>query len=212
MRSIFGYLDYRDALKDAFEERKERAPEYTCRLFADALGMHASNMHRLFQKKTHLPARCQSRAIELLDLKDRPAAYFLLLVAYARERGAQARHELLEKAIALRDVSRFELGEKELAYFQDWSIAAVRGALEILDGRTNSVEIAAKLNPPITEAQAREAIDLLYGLGLVRRVESGRLKVSEPHLGVSRSEERVQVVRRYQRLLLGLAAESLAAL
>lgn len=209
MRSIFDYLDYRDVLKDAFEDRKSQDPDYTYRQLALALGMHPSNMHHLLQKKRHLPARCQARAVEYLALKDRTAAYFLLLVSYARERAARNRREILEKAMALRDVHRFELGDKDLAYLDEWWIAAVRGALEILDGNANPREIAGLLEPPITEAQAAHAIEVLRELGLVRRASSGRWKVAEPHLGVSRSEARIQAVRRYQRKLLHLASDAI---
>ena len=209
MRPIFEYLDYRDLLKDALEDRKVTNPSYTYKMMADALGLHTSNIFRVVQKESHLPARCQSRAIEFLGLTDRNAAYFLLLVGYARERSGKARQEILEKAMAMRDVSRVELGEKELAYFRDWWVAAVRGVLEMVDGRANPAEIARRLQPEVTETQVGAALDLLRELGLVKRGTSGKLIVREPHLGVSRSKERVHAVRGYQSQALALASESL---
>ena len=209
MRPIFEYLDYRDLLKDSFEERKSMDSSFTYKKMAEALGLHTSNIFRVVQKETHLPARCQSRAIDFLGLTDRNAAYFLLLVGYARERNGKARQEILEKAMALRDVNRIELGEKELAYFRDWWVAAVRGVLETVDGRANPAEIARKLNPPVTESQVSAALELLQELGLVKRGSSGRLMVREPHLGVARSTEKVQAVRRYQRQTLELASEAI---
>ena len=209
MRPIFEYLDYRDLLKDSFEERKSSDPSFTYKKMAEALGLHTSNIFRVIQKETHLPARCQSRAIDFLALTDRNAAYFLLLVGYARERNGKARQEILEKAMALRDVNRVDLGEKELAYFRDWWVVAVRGVLEMVDGRANPAEIAAKLHPKVSEAQVTAALDLLQELGLVKKASSGRLIVREPHLGVARSAEKVQAVRGYQRQTLALASESI---
>jgi len=49
MRSIFEYLDYRDLLRDAYEERKAVNPAYSYRLFAEALGLYASNVFRVLQ-------------------------------------------------------------------------------------------------------------------------------------------------------------------
>jgi uncharacterized protein (TIGR02147 family) len=209
MRPIFEYLDYRDLLKDSFEEKKVSDPSFTYKKIADALGLHTSNIFRVIQKESHLPARCQSRAVEFLGLTDRNAAYFLLLVGYARERNGKARQEILEKAMALRDVNRTDLGEKELAYFRDWWVAAVRGVLEVVDGRANPAEIARKLQPKVNENQVAAALDLLQELGLVKKASSGRLVVREPHLGVAPSAEKVQAVRRYQRQTLALASESL---
>ena len=208
MRPIFEYLDYRDLLKDAFEDRKMSDASFTYKKMAEVLGLHTSNIFRVIQKETHLPARCQSRAIEFLGLIDRNASYFLLLVGYARERSGKARQEILEKALALRDVNRVDLGEKELAYFRDWWLVAVRGVLEVVDGRANPAEIARILHPKVTETQVTAALDLLLELGLVKKGSSGRLVVREPHLGVAPSAEKVHAVRRYQRQILTLASES----
>jgi uncharacterized protein (TIGR02147 family) len=209
MRPIFDYLDYRDLLRDSFEERRVANPLYTYKMLGEEIGLHTSNVFRVLQKETHLPARCQSRAVEFLGLTDRTAAYFLLLVGYARERGSKARQEILEKAMAMRDVHRMDLGERQLDYFRDWWIAAVRGVLEMVEGRPNPAEISRQLEPTVTEEQVESALRILRELGLVKKGASGRLLVAEPHLSVSPSEEKVRVVRQYQRLSLGLAAESL---
>lgn len=209
MRPIFEYLDYRDLLKDALEDRKAANPAYSFRMMGEALGLHTSNVFRILSKETHLPARCQSRAVDYLGLTERSASYFLLLVGYARERSGKARQEMLEKAMALRDVNRVDLGEKELAYFRDWWVAAVRGVLEMVHGKAHPAEIARKLQPQVTEAQVAAALELLLELGLVKKGVSGTLLVGDPHLGVSRGPEKVQAVRHYQRQALSLATEAL---
>jgi len=209
MRPIFEYLDYRDLLKDALDDRKAANPAYSFRMMGEALGLHTSNVFRILSKESHLPARCQSRAVDYLGLTERSASYFLLLVGYARERSGKARQKLLEKAMALRDVNRVDLGEKELAYFRDWWVAAVRGVLETVDGKANPADIARKLRPGVTETQVAAALELLLDLGLVKKGVSGTLLVGDPHLGVSRGPEKVQAVPQSQRQTLGLAADAL---
>lgn len=135
MRPVFDYLDYRDLLKDAYEERKASSPLFSYRIMAEYFGLDASNIFRILQKDLHLPARCHPRAVEFLGLSGRAAEYFLLLTAYARERGRQARQEILEKALALRDVARRHLVDQELAFFRDWWVVGVRCLLEVVDGR-----------------------------------------------------------------------------
>lgn len=209
MRPIFDYLDYRELLKDALEDRKSAHPAFSHRMMAEALGLHTSNVFRILGKEAHLPARCQSRAVEFLGLNERCAAYFLLLVGYARERNTAARQEILEKAMALRDVNRVELGEKELGYFRDWWVSAVRGVLELVDGRANPAEIARKLKPQVTEAQVAAALELLLELGLVKKGSSGRLLVGEPHLGATKGDKKAQAIREYQKQILSLASDAL---
>jgi uncharacterized protein (TIGR02147 family) len=208
MRSIFEYLDYRDLLKDAFEERKACSPLYSYRMMAEALGQDTSNIFRILQKDAHLPARCQSRAIEYLGLTNRSAEYFVLLIAYARERSTQARHEILEKALALRDVESRQLANKELEFFRDWWIAPIRALLEVVDGRAQPSALAKRIRPEVSEAEVEKTLALLLDLGLVKRASSGRIVLSEAHLNAN-GKEKAEAVRHYQRQVLALASESI---
>jgi len=208
MRSIFEYLDYRDLLKDAFEERKAQSPLYGYRMMAEALGQDTSNIFRILQKDAHLPARCQSRAIEYLGLTNRSAEYFLLLIAYARERSPQARHEILEKALALRDVESRQLADKEIEFFHDWWVAPVRALLEVVGGRAQSSALAKRLRPEVSEIEVEKALELLLELGLVKKASSGRLVLSEAHLNAN-GKEKAEAVRNYQKQVLALASESI---
>jgi len=209
MRPVFEFLDYREVLKEAYEERKSESPLFSYRVLADFLGLDPSNVFRILQRDAHLPARVQSRAIEFIGLSGRSAEYFLLLIAYARERNSKARMEILEKAMALRDVSRRKLEERELAYYENWWVVAVRSMLEVVDGRFRPAEIAARLSPAVTEAEVAKAMELLLDLGLAKKASSGRFVISDAHLTAG-GEEKTEAVRSYQRQILSLASESLA--
>lgn len=208
MRSVFEYLDYRDLLKEAYEHRKAESPLFSYRIMAELFGLDPSYVFRVLQKDQHLPARCQPRAVEFLGLTGRSAEYFQLLVAYARERGRKAKQEILEKALALRDVARRELEDRELGVLRDWWVPAVRSLLEVVDGRRHPEEIAARLSPSVPAADVSHALDLLLELGLVRRTGGGGLSLAETHLTVG-GERRSEAVRAFQRQILLLASESL---
>lgn len=208
MRTIFEYLDYRDMLRDAFEEKKASSSLYSYRMMAEALGQDTSNIFRILQKDAHLPARCQSRAIEYLGLNGRSAEYFVLLIAYARERNPQARREILDKAMALRDVAVRDLVDQELAYFRDWWIVAVRSLVEVMEGRVQPSVLANRLVPKVPEADVAKALNLLLDLGLVKKASSERLVLTNAHLNAG-GEEKTQAVRHFQRQILALASESL---
>jgi len=201
-------MDYRDILKDAYEERKSALSLYSYRMMAQTLEIDGSYLFRVLQKDQHLPARCLPRALEFLGLSGRSAEYVQLLVAYARERKGNARTEILEKALNLRDVERRRLDGVELSFFRDWWVVAVRCLLEVLDGRANPREIARRLQPPISEDQASEALELLLELGLVKRGDSGRLLPAKVHLTAD-GEDRRMAVQQFQKQILSLARESI---
>lgn len=212
MKSVFDYLDYRDLLKDAYEARKASSPLFSYRIMADYFGLDSSNIFRMLQKDLHLPARCHPRAIEFLGLSGRAADYFLLLTSYARERSSNARQEILEKALALRDVARRHLADQELAIFRDWWVVAIRCFLEVVDGRVRAEEIASRLSPSIPAADVTKALETLQELGLIKKVSSGRLVQTEAHLTASDTaggDEKTAAIRHFQRQILSLASESL---
>jgi uncharacterized protein (TIGR02147 family) len=208
MKAVFEYLDYRAYLKDAYEERKTETPFYSYRLMAESFGLYPSNVFRILHGEAHLPARCQTRAIEVLGLTGRSAEYFQLLIAYARERSVRERSKILEKAMALRDVSRRPVEERELEYFARWWTPVLRSALDLTGGRAVPSELGSLLQPPVDEKSAKKALDLLIELGLVKKASSGRLLPSEAHLTAS-GEAKAQAVRAYQSQILDLAKDSL---
>jgi len=209
MRSIFEYLDYREHLKDAFDAKKADSPLYSYRMFATFLGLDPSNVFRILQKDAHLPARCQARAIEFLSLSGRASEYFVLLVAYGHERKASAKQKILEQALELRDVARRDVVAAELSYFKDWWVVALRTMIEVVEGRSVPRELSARLKPSVPEAEVVKALELLQELGLVKKIASGRLALSDVHLTATAGPEKVMAVRRFQSQILTLASESL---
>lgn len=209
MRQVFEFLDYREILKEAFEEKKVAMPLFSYRMLAEALGLDTSNVFRILHGDSHLPARCLPQTLEFLGLSGRAAEYFQLLIAYARERNALARTEILEKAISLRDVARRRMADQELSVFRNWWVVAVRCLLEVVEGNARTDLLAAKLVPKVTEQEVGEALELLLDLGLVKKASSGRLLLADAHLTSGNDERRSGALRHFQRQVLELAADSM---
>lgn len=208
MKTVFEYLDYRAYMKDVYEDRKSESAFYSYRVMAESFGIFPSNLFRILHGDAHLPARCQSRALEVLGLTGRAAEYFQLLITYAREKSSRVRTEILEKALALRDVSRKSLEDRELEYFDHWWVAVVRALLEITKGRAVPRELADLVAPNIGESEVQSALELLEELKLVKKADSGRLLPAQAHLTAG-GEAKAKAVHRFQRQILSLAAESL---
>ncbi|MCB9496138.1 MAG: TIGR02147 family protein [Fibrobacteria bacterium] len=208
MRPIFDYLEYRDILKDAFEEHKAAMPLFSYRMLGDRLGLDGSYTFRIIHKDLHLPGRCIPQAIEFLGLKGRNAEYFQLIVAYQREKKSKARQEILDKALSLRDVVRSHLHDQTLAFFQDWWVVAIHCLIDVTGGRANPKELAARLCPTVPEEDVKKALDLLLDLGLVKKGPSGRLLISQTHL-TALGDEKSRAVRAFQKQILAMAQESI---
>ena len=183
-------------------------PFYSYRMMGDKLGLDSSYLYRVLQKKQHLPAHALPAAKEILDLSGREAEYFDLLFSAAVTKDKSKREELMAKALDLRDVDRHCLQAAELKLLENWWIPAVRAYLELNGGIVNVKQISRDICPPITEAQAQEAIDTLLEVGLVQKMASGKLALTDAHLTVGGPEKK-QAVRNFQKEVLSLASNAL---
>ena len=200
--------DYRDFLKEYYDRRKAEMPLYSYRMMGDKLGLDSSYLYRVLQKKQHLPAHALPAAQDILALSGRQAEYFELLYSAAVTKDKGKREELMAKALSLRDVHLHDLKQAELKLLENWWIPAVRAYLELNGGVVNLKQIAKDICPPITEEQAKEAIDTLLEVGLIKKMASGKLALTDAHLTVG-GPEKAKAVRHFQKEVLRLAAESL---
>ena len=107
--------------------------------------------------------------------------------------------EILERTRLLRDVPRQALEERELSFYKDWWTSVVRLLLEVREGRADLAQLAKCVSPPITPAEAQASLDLLLGLGVVKKAGSGRLKLGEAHLTAGGNGNRRRSTRTKNR-------------
>ncbi len=208
MNQFSDTTDYRDILKAYYERRKKEMPFYSYRMMGDKIGLDSSYLYRILRKKQHLPAHALEAAKELIGMSGRSADYFNLLYASNVSKDPAQKEELMGRAIALRDVERRALQSAELKLLENWWIPVVRAYLELNGGVANLRQIANALCPPITEEQANDAIETLKDAGLVKKLASGKLGLTDAHLTVS-GTEKAKAVRNFQKQALSLAGESL---
>ena len=200
--------DYRDYLKEYYDRRKSEMPLYSYRMMGDKLGLDSSYLYRVLQKKQHLPAHALPAAKDILALSGRQAEYFDLLYSAAATKDKGKREEIMAKARSLRDVHLHSLQQAELKLLENWWIPAVRAYLELNGGVVNLKQIAKDICPPISEDQAKEAIDTLLEVGLIKKMASGKLALTDAHLTVG-GPEKAKAVRHFQKEILQLASDSL---
>jgi hypothetical protein len=171
MKPIYEYLDYREYLKEYYEEKKRESPSYVYKTLAAELGLDTGNAFRILQGKAHLPARCISRALEILDLSGQSAEFFLLLITCSRERNPKSREEIVEKAKTLRVDVQAKLASR--------TAVQPGGAF----GKV-SVMVESQIKPIRLEDDIAKAFELLLQQGLVKRSKSGKLVLSRPRMAV----------------------------
>lgn len=211
MPTIYDYTDYRDAIRDFYLEKKKSNSKYSYSVLGLAIGLNASHVFCVVEKKRNLPVRCVPAIKKLLGLTGRAAQYFDLLLAASRTKSEKTREEILAKASLLRDVKKHYLQEKEQKYLSDWWTPVIRALIEVNQGRINAKEIAETLEPNIGEDKVQESINLLQELGFIQPLGNGLVKLADAHINIS-GEERAQAIRNFQANVMQIGARSLNAI
>ena len=208
MSSIYDYTDYRDIIRDFYLEKKKSINKYSYSVLGMAIGLNASHVFCVVEKKRNLPVRCVPAIKKILGLTGRAAQYFDLLIAASRTKSEKTKTEILGKALLLRDVKKHYLSDKEQKYLSDWWTPVIRALIEINQGKLNAKDISEKLEPSIGEEKVQESIDLLKELGFIQPLGNDRYKLADAHINIA-GEERAQAIRQFQANVMQIGARSL---
>lgn len=207
MPSIETYDDYRDYLKDCYDERRKLASYFSYRYIGNRVGMDSSYVTRLFQKKAHIVDDQIPRFAKLLGLDDREREYFECLVAFNKARNDTEAKAIHDRLVKLRGVGYVELSADRRAFFGSWHAVALRNLLDMRPQETDPSVLAAALRPSITPEEVVSALELLQRLGLaIRGPEGWRIPDVHLHSGEDHGDP---AIRGFQAATLQLAARSL---
>lgn len=208
MNTVFDYLDYREYLRDVFEDRKTRAPWYSYKLFGDGVGLDQSQVYRILQKQLHLSAAALPRFVAYLGLEGPAVDYFAKLVEMGKTRKESEARKLFAALLELRGSQSRMLSGKQFGLYETWYLPVVRALLGIFEISDNYAVLASKLNPPISADKARQAVKRLAQLGLVFRDRDGIWRLEGKSWSTGK-EFQSEAVRRYQAQTFRLCEESL---
>lgn len=143
-----------------------------------------------------------------MKLKKRETDYFELLVLFDQAKAPEERKRFFEKLCGFKGSKVKLMAEQQLLLFEKWYNLALREALSFLPFNGDFEELAAVVVPPITPEQARESVDSLERLGLIRKNDQGFYERVERVLSTG-YETNSQAVRNFLLSTLELAKEAI---
>ncbi len=208
MKSIYEYLDYRNYLKDFYEEQKARHGFFSYRYFGDRVGIDPSYLLKVILKSRHLSEKSIKKVCEFCGLTGNEAEYFHTLVHFVKARSQSESKLLFEKLLSIRYVKSRRLLEYQYEYFRTWYHPVVRAVLEYFDFKNDYALLGRQLSPPISAKEARASIRLLEKLNLIRKDENGRYRLTDK--AVTTGEEWNSVaIAAYQEQTIRMSQEAI---
>lgn len=208
--NVYEYLDYREFLRDAYDDLKAHQRGFSYRWFARQAGMTSPNFLKLvIDGKRNLTAQSAEQFARALSLTTQEAAFFRELVSFNQASTAADKNQSYERLAtyrAHRSVRRLE--RQTFEYLSKWYYPAIR-ELVCCEGFVEDPDwIARRLRFRVSNADVKRAIDVLLKLGVLERDDDGALRQGEPLLSTG-PEVRSLAVGNFHRQMMERAAEAI---
>ncbi|MCX7725878.1 MAG: TIGR02147 family protein [Chitinispirillaceae bacterium] len=210
MKSIFEYMDYREYLRDFFEEKKKQHPFYSYRLFSQKAGFKAPNFLKLIvDGKRNLTKESVYKVTKAFGLNKSEADYFENLVFFNQSKTIEEKNFYLSKIFRYRIKSNPKILEpSEYEYYSKWYNPVICELITAIDFKDDYRKLAEAVIPPITPVEAEKSVNLLIKLGFIEKDSSGKYirKYSTLTTG---PQIRSVAVANYHKEMMKLASESI---
>lgn len=210
MPDIFAYTSYARFIKDYYTWKKRESRAFSYEVFARKAGFKTrSYLIEVAAGKKVLSRSSVHGVARAMELGPKETEYFESLVGFRHAATFKEREFHLRKLemLAGKPPGRI-LADSQFAYFSAWWHPVVRELVCMARFDGDFGKVAKAVRPAITARQARESVELLLRLGLLRKAASGRYLQAD---GAVRTADELTsyVVLQYQKDCLRLADEAL---
>ncbi len=184
MRSIFEYTDYRQYLADFYQYKKQTDAGFSHRSFLAKANLKGPNfLKNVIDGKKNISRTTISAFAQALDLGKKEREYFKWLVLFNQEKNTRRKNGYFYRlAVFSRYSSVWQLQNKQFDYFSDWYNIVVREYIHSHPFRDDYAGLARAVFPRITPRQAKQAVELLKSLGMIKADEQGYWCLTQPLL------------------------------
>jgi len=209
MINIFEYFDYRQFLKDFYDDAKKSRPWFSYRYISSKVHLNPGYIVKVFQGKIHLGINNVEAFADLLHLEGKGREYFAELISFGRAKNQTEIEQRFERLQSIKGIRFRTVADSTSDFFSEWYHMAVRSLISIhpFDG-TNFRALGSLLTPKITAKQAKTSVSLLEKLGLIVRENDGIFRVTEQFVSTG-SLWTSAVIRNYQKKNIELSIAAL---
>lgn len=170
MKAVFEYDSYREFLKDFYRSKKKENPAFSFRYFSKKAGLQSGNYLKLvIDGQRNITQKTVSKFIQGLNLNEWESLYFENLVFF-NHANDKIDQEYYSKNMDLAKAHHAQvmLTKDQYEVLTNWYPLVIKELSLLPDFKLDFRWISNRLKQKITPAQAKEAIDLLERLDLIK--------------------------------------------
>jgi uncharacterized protein (TIGR02147 family) len=209
MEKIFKYIDYRKFLSDYYNEKKKTTHFFSYRYFSNKANIKSPVfLKQVIEGERNLTLQAIDKFIGALNLNKKEATFFRHLVQFNQSKTAFEKQEHYSVMLSMIDyVNEHRLTADQYVYFEKWYNSAIRELICLYDFRDDGELLAKCVRPAIAARDARQSVQLLLRLNLVKKQKNGTYK--QTNAAITSGSDILSLARRsFNSTMLLLARDS----
>lgn len=210
MNSLCEYMNYREYLRDYYEQKKKVQPYFSFRLFSQKAGFKAPNVLKLaIEGKRNLSKESVFKFCKALGLNKKECEYFENLVFFNQAKTLEEKNLYLTTIMRHRSRSETRvLEQSHYEYFSQWYHPAIRELVTATDFADNHKKIGRMLIPQISAYEVQKSVELLEKLGFISRDSHGTYQKTSASLSTGRVVRSIAAAN-YHKKMMALASDAI---
>lgn len=203
--NIYDYNDFRVYLKDYQIARYKFDDGFNKTSICMRMGL--TNSRSYFNdvlKGKKVTTLFIDKFITILELNSDEANFFRALVKFNQAYESKEREFYFGQIISLNRSPKKILDTNVYELYKNWRPNVIRSILDIIDFKDDYKELAKKVYPSITVKEAKDSIELLLELGLIKENSEGFLKPADKAISTD-NYVKDELVKQFQIQCLEMA-------
>jgi uncharacterized protein (TIGR02147 family) len=211
--NIYTFLDYREYLKQSFEELKNSKHCFNYTYFAKKAEMGSTSYLRMVIKgQRNIKPDTSKKFAKALNLTKKQSDYFQTMVLFNQAKNEQEQDEYFNRLVKLRPLKFLkEINADQYEYFTNRYYVTIREMVALPNFKEDPEWIAKSIVNDIKAEDVVRAFEVLQNIGLIARDENGKLIHSNSTVSTPPNVDSIDIYN-YHRSLLTEAKNSMAFL
>jgi len=207
---VFEYLDYRSFLKDMYAYRKQQDKYFSYRFFSGKAGFASPNFLKLvIDGQRNLSHTSILKIAKGFAIKGSQRDFFENLVLMNQASEHEQRNHYYQKMMSISGYRKIhKIAKSQYEYFSKWYYPVIREIMRFNIDDLSADQVARRLNPKITAAEAKSAITLLARLNFIRKNAHGKWEQADKDISTG-AEVRSLVITNFHKEMLRLAQNAI---
>lgn len=203
--NIFEYLDYRSFLRDWHQQRKATHRSFSLRSFSKAAGFQSPNFFKLVMDGARgLTEDSLAKFAKGLKLNKQESDFFYNLIFFTQASSVEKKDYYYKKLLQSRKFNQLKPIEKDhYEFYATWYHPIIRELITARDFDGTPGWLAQRIYPRITTEQAEKSLELLEGLGFIKKDNGDRWHQKNPIISTG-AESTSHTLMKYHQNLLNL--------